>query len=116
MVDQSVELLGQQLKTMGRSSPHRESWRTLLRMAGAPPSFGEVRSQSEWQQVPADCWVRVVYLIDDLGPVIRWVVPNARSARVLGGFFHDHLENGDSHNSARSGWLRRSLDGSVEVR
>jgi hypothetical protein len=38
--------------------------------------------------------------------VVRWLLPNAAGvAAVLGGSYHDHLERGDGHGRALSGWI-----------
>lgn len=98
----------------GRRGP--VPWRELIQLAGVPPSYGELRSPGEWHGLPVDRWLRIVYLIDDVGPVIRWLDPKGgQTESRLGGCLHDHLENGDSHNSARSGWLVRRSDGTIEI-
>jgi hypothetical protein len=74
-----------------------------------------VRNPGEWQRIPADRLVRVVYLIDDLGPAIRWVDNDRTQSQGEKIVFHADLENGDGHNSARSGYLRRRLDGKIEI-
>jgi hypothetical protein len=77
--------------------------------------LGEVRTPTDWQKVPAETALRVVYLVDDVGPVIRWLVPGPEVERILGGSLHDHLENGDGRDHARSGWMKKHADGSVKI-
>lgn len=84
-------------------------------MAGKDAGFGELRDPMDLSILPFDKPVRIVYLVDTIGPVLRWLVPEVLAERILGGIFHDHLERGDGHGHARSGWLRIDAEG-VTVR
>lgn len=112
----SLQEIRDQLHPFDGRANFQPDWRECLRLQNrsAAPSFGDVRTADDWYRVPVDQPVRAVYLIDEHGPVIRWCTDKA--AIVLGGFFHDYLERGDGGGAARSGWLIRRLDGSIEVK
>lgn len=91
-------------------------WNEMSQVYGDQAAFGELRDPVDWLSLPLDQPLRVVYLVDRTGPVLRWLLPDdPRAAAALGGIYHDHLERGDGHGEARSGWLTVSMDG-VSVR
>lgn len=115
MQQATVELIGARLGPFeGVSSRIAPEWPDIISLYPDDSSFGEVRSPDDWHCVPVERWVRVVYLVDDRGPVIRWASDEAAGG-TLGGCFHDRLERGDGVGHARSGWLRRSRDGTIQA-
>jgi hypothetical protein len=91
-------------------------WAEIPQVDRGHAAFGELRDPVDWRSLPPDQPLRVVYLVDRMGPVLRWLLPeDSRVAAALGGIYHDHLERGDGHGEARSGWLTVSGEG-VSVR
>jgi hypothetical protein len=112
LVSEVASILGS-FESVPAKRPH---WTEISKLYGDQAAFGELRDPIDWLSLPRDQPLRVVYLVDRTGPVLRWLLPNDRSAAgALGGMFHDHLERGDGRGEARSGWLTVSLDG-VSVR
>jgi hypothetical protein len=121
MSQATIEIISSQLgPDMPATHRRAESWEDCLKAAEvlcaeAQQALGELRDPLDWQSLPKDKSVRVVYLVDELGPVIRWLLPEAPEVRaVLGGIFHDDLERGEGGGRARSGWLK-VLEKSVRV-
>jgi flagellar basal body rod protein FlgC len=83
-------------------------------MAKRDPFLGEIRNPDQLQKIPFDRSVRVVYMVDEDGPVIRWVDPTHPKAQSLGFLYHDDLSNVDGTDLS-SGWLRRHANGELEV-
>lgn len=93
-------------------SPIRvSSWKELIRYRdrfseGKRLGFGELRDPVDWSSLPEGKDLRIIFLVDELGPVIRWLLPEAPEvSKLLGGIYHDDLERGDGDGKARSGWL-----------
>ena len=97
------------------SARRTPSWKEILSMEDAQHGFGELREPVDWHSLPYGKLLRIVYLVDELGPVIRWLLPEAPDLTgALGGVYHDHLERGDGDGRARSGWIE-VLKNSVRV-
>ena len=87
------------------------SWTEILTLYGEHGGFGELRDPIDWTRLPLDHPLRAVYLVDEVGPVVRWLLPeDAAVTGALGGIYHDHLERGDGHGRALSGWITVSED------
>lgn len=97
------------------STKRSPSWRELVETRGPTDQWGEAHSDNDLGQIPVDVNIRVVVLNDQYGQALRWLVDGSTTAAdVLGGYFHDHLERGDGGGTARSGYLIRRSDGTVE--
>ena len=81
------------------------NWAEFMEEYGECQAFGELRDPIDWRGLPKEKHLRVVWLVDDKGSVVRWLWPEHKYADILGGIFHDYLERGDGHGEARSGWL-----------
>jgi hypothetical protein len=109
----TVESIRLRLGHYDSRSTGRPKWAQIVKH-GRGQAFGELRDPIDWRGLPKE-GLRVVWLVDDKGPVIRWMWPEHRSAGLLlGGTFHDDLERGDGHGEACSGWLYVS-DAGVRV-
>ena len=53
--------------------PTKPTWSEFLSMYGGTGGMGEVRVPGDWNNLPKDREIRVVYLVDHRGPVVRWV-------------------------------------------
>jgi hypothetical protein len=93
------------------------SWRELREFYGPQEEWGEAVDDADLSRLPIDKKVRVLALEEGGRAVLRWVVEGCsrETAIVLGGHNHDHLERGDSHGAARSGFVTRCGDGRVDV-
>jgi hypothetical protein len=81
------------------------SWKAIMdAYEGEQQIFGELRDPVDWNNLPKGKYFRIVYLVDELGPVIRWLLPE--DPQYLGGIFHEDLARGDGAGTARSGWLK----------
>jgi hypothetical protein len=79
-----------------------------MQSEGVQSGFDELRDPVDLRSLPMDKLVRIVYLVNESGPVIRWLLPDDPDVQsLLGGINHDHLERGEGHGVARSGWLRK---------
>jgi hypothetical protein len=58
------------LKETGWLGP---DWRDWLKTDGGP-DLGEIRSHEDLEALPSNKALKALYLVDDAGPVIRWVV------------------------------------------
>jgi len=110
-----VKSIGERLNPFDGGCRFYPEWSELLRFHQERPSFGEIRASKDWKTIPVGQPVRVVYLVDNRGPVIRWLAA-AEAADILGGSSHERLERGDGGGRARSGYLWRAADGTIQVR
>ena len=111
----TVEEVAERLPPLNPQGGMRPSpaWRDIMDMFQHTSSIGEVRTAEDWSRLPAERPVRVVYLIDDQGPVLRW---SDEATPILASvLFHHDLERGDGLGRARSGYVRRRADGAIEV-
>ena len=94
--------------------PRSPAWAEIIARHREHSGFGELREPVDWNRLPFNQPVRVVYLVDRSGPVLRWMLPEDMDAvHVLGGMFQDQLERGEARGAPRSGWLLSSIDGII---
>lgn len=113
---ESLERAGASLSLCHSRSRQGGVWDKLIEQIPNHQSFGEVRVPADLERLPRGRQLRVVYLVDERGPVLRWLVSeDAEAVRMLGGMFHDDLEGGDGRGQARCGWLLRRDDDAIEM-
>ncbi len=90
-------------------------WADLMKLNWDTDVIGEIRTSEDWSRLPRDIHLRVVFLVDEQGPVIRWGAPESMRV-ILGGMNHQHLLRGDGDlTTVRSGWVHVSHEGVITI-